>query len=333
MTNHHVYGVGNALVDIEFEIGDDKLKELSVDKGLMTLIDLDRHHDLLDKLGSLDGKSCGGGSAANTITACAQLGGNAFYSCKVANDETGNFFLNDLKANGVSTNLELQERDDGVTGKCIVLITPDAERSMNTFLGITSQYSEKELVIEELKNSEILYIEGYLVPEPAARAAAIQAREVAEHARVQTALTLSDANMVNFFKDGLLDIIGDGLDLIFANEDEATLMTEATSIDQAVEGMKNLARRFAITRGSEGALLWDGQSIIEVPANKVTPVDSNGAGDIYAGTFLYGLTHDMSFTQCGELANAAAAKLISRFGARLPMDEMQAVAKEFGLKT
>lgn len=332
MTNHHVYGVGNALVDIEFEISDSTLADLSIDKGLMTLIDLERHHELLGHLEKLEGNSCGGGSAANTITACAQLGGKAFYSCKVANDDTGTFFLNDLKANGVSTNLEKQQREDGVTGKCIVLITPDAERSMNTFLGITSQYSEKELVVDELKNSDILYIEGYLVPEPAAREAAIQARQIAESAQVQTALTLSDANMVNFFKEGLLDIIGDGLDLIFANEDEATLMTDATSIDQAVEGMKNLARRFAITRGSEGALLWDGQAILEVPTKVVTPVDSNGAGDIYAGTFLYGLTHDMPFEKCGELANAAATKLVSRFGARLPLDEIQAVAKDCGVK-
>ncbi|MBX2836914.1 MAG: adenosine kinase [Gammaproteobacteria bacterium] len=331
MTSHHVYGVGNALVDMEFEISDAELGELSVDKGLMTLIDLDRHHQLLSLLESHEGNPCGGGSAANTITACAQLGGNTFYSCKVANDDVGTFFLNDLRANGVHTNLEHQTRADGVTGKCIVLITPDAERSMNTFLGITSQYSESELVEEDLKQSQVLYIEGYLVAEPAATQAAIKARKIAEGAGVLTALTLSDANMVNFFKPGLLDIIGDGLDLIFCNEDEAMLMTDTDSIDQCVNALKPMARQFAITRGAKGAVLWDGNSTIEVPASPVTPVDSNGAGDIYAGTFLYGLTHGMPFEQCGALANAAAAKLITQFGARLPMDELKAVGRQFGL--
>lgn len=331
MTNHHVYGVGNALVDIEFEISDSELTNLSVDKGLMTLIDLERHHDLLKLLENHPGTPCGGGSAANTITACAQLGGNTFYSCKVADDDTGTFYLDDLRANGVKTNLAKQGREFGVTGKCIVLITPDAERSMNTFLGITSEFSENELDEEELRDSQTLYIEGYLVAAEAACAAAVKSRKIAQAAGVQTALTLSDANMVNFFKDGLRDIIGNGLDLIFCNEDEARLMTDTHSIDQCVDGLKHLAKRFAITRGSKGAVLFDGSETHEIAAESVTPIDSNGAGDIYAGTFLYGLTHDMPFTRCGELANAAAAALITRFGARLPKADLQAIGREFDL--
>ncbi len=141
MPQFHVYGVGNALVDLEYEISEDLLEQLNVDKGLMTLIEEDRHHELLDSLFHIESRPCGGGSAANTITALVQLGSSAFYSCKVANDKTGEFFLEDLSASGVKTNLSPDNLDEGHTGKCIVLITPDAERSMNTFLGITQKIS------------------------------------------------------------------------------------------------------------------------------------------------------------------------------------------------
>ncbi len=290
MAQYHVYGIGNALVDMEFQVTDDDLAKLAVDKGLMTLIEEDRHHDLMNHLAAITGKKGSGGSAANTIIACAQLGGDTYYSCKVANDETGTFYMHDLAQCGVKSNLSLDNRQTGVTGKCIVMITPDAERSMNTYLGITREISEKELDIDAIQNSEYIYIEGYLVPEPAARRAAVKAREIAQESGVKTALTLSDANMVNYFKDGLLEITGDGLDLMFSNEDEAKLMFDASSINECVEGMKGLARQFAITRGAKGAVLFDGIQTIEIPAEQVKPVDTNGAGDMYAGAFLYGLT-------------------------------------------
>ncbi len=329
MPQFHVYGVGNALVDLEYEIPERLLGELGVDKGLMTLIEEDRHHELLDQLTSIQSRPCGGGSAANTITALAQLGSNAFYSCKVADDITGAYFLDDLHANGVKTNLKRDALDAGHTGKCIVLVTPDAERSMNTFLGITRQYSVAELDEEALKDSTYVYIEGYLVPEINARAAAVKAREVAEANGVKTSLTLSDANMVNFFKDGLMEIIGQGLDLVFSNEDEAKLMFGATSMEDCIAGMKTIARQFAITQGAQGAIVYDGESIHDIPASKVTAVDTNGAGDIYAGAFLHGLTHGMPPAQCGELAGNAATTLIQQLGARLTLEQMQRVGKHF----
>ncbi len=329
MPQFHVYGVGNALVDLEYEIPETLLTELNIDKGLMTLIEEERHHELLQKLSHIDSRPCGGGSAANTITAAAQLGSKAFYSCKVANDSTGDYYLKDLAASGVQTNLSSGALDEGHTGKCIVLVTPDAERSMNTFLGITRQISVAELDEAAIKDSQYVYIEGYLVPEVNARAAAIKAREVAQAAGVKTSLTLSDANMVNFFKDGLLEIVGDGLDMVFSNEEEARLMFGADSIEDAVTGMKGIAGQFAITRGAEGALVFDGKELHEVPAAKVTPLDSNGAGDIYAGAFMHGLTNGMSFTQCAELAGAAATKLVQQMGARLTNEQMQTLGKQF----
>lgn len=329
MPQFNVYGVGNALVDLEYEISDELLNELKVDKGLMTLIEEDRHHELLDSLYHIDSRPCGGGSAANTITAIAQLGSSAFYSCKVANDKTGQFFLNDLSASGVTTNLSPDNLDDGHTGKCIVLITPDAERSMNTYLGITQKFSSSELDLDALQNSAFVYIEGYLVPEKNARAAAVQAREVAQANGVKTSLTLSDVNMVKFFRDGLMEIIGDGLDLIFSNEEEARLMFNANDMTDCIAGMKTVARQFAITQGAQGATLFDGERLYDLPAESVTPVDTNGAGDIYAGAFLHGLSSNMPFDQCGKLAGTAATTLIQQLGARLTDEQMQSVGNRF----
>lgn len=329
MPQFHVYGVGNALVDLEYEVPEALLGDLGIDKGLMTLIEEDRHHELLGKLEAFESRPCGGGSAANTITAAAQLGSDAFYSCKVANDVTGSYFLDDLSASGVKTNLKREQLDDGHTGKCIVLVTPDAQRSMNTYLGITQKIGVAELDESALAESEYVYIEGYLVPELNARAAAVRAREVAQANGVKTALTLSDANMVRYFKEGLLEIVGDGLDLVFSNEDEAKLMFESDDINDCVEGMKGLAKQFAITQGARGALVYDGTKLYDIPARKVTAVDTNGAGDIYAGAFLHGLTHGMPFATCAELAGYAATTLILQMGARLTPEKMTEVGKRF----
>ena len=328
MAEYDVYGVGNALVDMEFEVSDDTLKALSVDKGLMTLIDQERHDALMNSLSGQHGNRCSGGSAANTIIACAQLGGKTFYSCKVADDETGSFYMSDLTDCGVTSNLTMDNREPGLTGKCIVMITPDAQRSMNSFLGITTGLSIRELDIDAIKNAKIAYIEGYLVPEPGARNAAIETRKVAKAAGVKTALTLSDINMVKFFKDGLLEIADGGMDMMFCNEDEAKEMLDADSIEACVQGMKSLSKQFAITRGSKGATLFDGKNVIEIDAVKVEPIDTNGAGDMYAGAFLYGMTHGYSFEQCGELASTAAAKLITQFGARLSTADMAKIGKQ-----
>ncbi|NND89903.1 MAG: adenosine kinase [Granulosicoccus sp.] len=329
MPQYHVYGVGNALVDLEYEIPEHLLGELQVDKGLMTLIEEERHHELLDNLTTIPSRPCGGGSAANTITAAAQLGSATFYSCKVANDPTGTYFLDDLSASGVKTNLRRDALDEGHTGKCIVLVTPDAERSMNTFLGITRQISIAELDEAALRESEYVYIEGYLVPEINARAAAVRAREVAQSCGVKTSLTLSDANMVNFFQDALQEIIGDGLDMVFSNEDEARLMFDASSTEACIEGMKSIGRQFAMTRGARGALVFDGEKLFDIPARKVHAVDTNGAGDIYAGAFLHGLTHGMPFARCAELAGYAATTLVQQLGARLSPEQMDEVGHRF----
>lgn len=323
---YHVYGVGNALVDMEIEISPELLQALQVDKGVMTLVDESRQTELMQQLSNLSCKRSGGGSAANTMVALSQLGGKGFYSCKVANDEAGTFYLEDLRQCGLDTNLH--NGNKGVTGKCLVFVTPDADRTMNTFLGITGSLSEQELVPEAIANSDYLYIEGYLVTSPTAKAAAIKAKEIAQKAGVKTALSLSDPNMVNFFKEGLLEMIGTGLDFIFANEAEALKMSETEALTEAVEHLKTLSKGFAITCGAKGSLIFDGETMIEVPSVPVKAVDTVGAGDMYAGALLYGITHGMSYKQAGSLASIAASRIVSRFGARLDIQEMQAIRQE-----
>lgn len=327
MKKYHVYGVGNALVDFEYSVTAELINELSMDKGLMTLIDEERHHSLVEQLSDLPAKKASGGSAANTIIAAAQLGADTFYSCKVASDETGTFYMQDLHACDVDSNLSADNREDGTTGKCLVMVTPDADRTMNTFLGITSQFSEKELDLNAIANSEYVYLEGYLVPEPGARAAAVAARKAAKAAGAKTALTLSDPNMVQFFKDGLLEMAGDDLDLAFCNLSEAQLMFAAEDLETCTAGMKKFADKFAITLGPDGALLFDGENEITVAAPPVKAIDSNGAGDMYAGSFLYGLTHGMDFKSAGELASKTASHLVTQYGPRLDKSTIQSILK------
>jgi sugar/nucleoside kinase (ribokinase family) len=321
MTQYDVYGIGNALVDMEYEVTPEMLEHLKINKGVMTLMDEAHQNEVLEKLDGHFCKKSSGGSAANTLVAISQFGGTCFYSCKVANDETGSFYLEDLLNCGVDTNLKTQERQAGITGKCLVMVTPDADRTMNTFLGISSSLSANEIVSEALKNSKYLYLEGYSVSSPTALEAAIYARDIARESGVKTALSLSDPNMVDFFKPGLLKMIDSGLDLIFANESEALKMADTDDFSAALEYFKQIAKQFAITRGEKGSLVFDGETFIEIAPKKVQAIDTVGAGDMYAGAFLYGITHNMSIEEAGKLASAASAKVVTSFGPRLSQEE------------
>lgn len=328
MIRYDVYGLGNALVDIEFEVSADLLRDLEIDKGVMTLIEEDRQHAILQQLDGRHMKRGCGGSAANTVIAVSQFGGQAFYSCKVADDEAGTFYLQDLQNCGVNTNLQLQDREAGVTGKCLVLVTPDADRTMNTFLGISGQFSGVELVPEAIATAEYLYIEGYLVSSPQSRAAALKARNLAREAGRKVSLSLSDLNMVKFFREGLLEIIDAGVDFLFSNESEALKLAETEDINQAVDYLQDLAQGFAITRGAEGSLIFDGETVLEIPPVRVKAIDTVGAGDMYAGALLYGMTHGMSFAQAGRLASLASARLVTSLGPRMATEETRGLLTE-----
>ncbi|MCB1669253.1 MAG: adenosine kinase [Porticoccaceae bacterium] len=330
MTQYHVYGIGAALVDTEIEVADQDLAQLGIEKGLMTLVDEARQHELVTHLRDhlvASRRACGG-SAANTIIALSYFGGKAFYSCKVADDDNGRFYLQDMESAGVK-HPHTTSPGKGVTGKCLVMITPDAERTMNTFLGTSETVSENEIDAEAIACSEYLYMEGYLVTSPSGRAAAIKARKIAQASKVKVAISLSDPGMVTHFKTGLQEMIGDRVDLLFCNRAEALEWTGASQVLEAAEKLKNVSHRFAITLGAEGSLIFDGDNLHRVAGHPVTAIDTNGAGDMFAGALLYGLTHGLDCTDAGKLANLASAKVVSQFGPRLHPEQHQELLLAF----
>ncbi len=327
MKKYQLCAIGNALVDMEFKVEESFLNACEIDKGVMTLVEEQRQDELVAALEGHPGKWACGGSAANTVIAAAQFGADCFYSCKLAADETGDFYLRDMHESGVASNAD-NGRGPGKTGKCLVMVTPDAERTMNTYLGISEGFSVAELDAEVIAASEYLYIEGYLVTSPTGRAAAIEAKRLAEAAGVKTALTFSDPAMVQFFKDGLTEMIGTGVDLLFCNEAEALAWTGCATLEEAVIALRPIAKNFAITLGSKGALLFDGDTLHKVAPHTITAVDSNGAGDMFAGAFLFSLSRGDNFPDAGRLASLASAKIVQSFGPRLLKEQHAEILAE-----
>tara|TARA_R110002072_G_scaffold284396_1_gene448406 strand:+ start:10303 stop:11307 length:1005 start_codon:yes stop_codon:yes gene_type:complete len=333
MTQFDVYGIGNALVDKEFEVEDSFFAEAGIEKGFMTLIDADKQQEILNLLFERYElkKRAGGGSAANTLYALSQFGGSVFYSCKVANDETGDFYVSELGNHNIRTNLS-EDRESGNTGRCVVMVTPDAERTMLTHLGISSEVSETDVNDEIIADSSYVYIEGYLVTSDSARQAAIKLKQNAEKHGVKTAMTFSDPAMVEYFRDGINELLGQGVDLLFCNEKEAKIWSGEEDFDAACQKLASVARQFAITRGAKGALLYDGERYMEVAPHKVIAVDTNGAGDMFSGAFMYGITHGLSFQQAGDLASLASATVVTEFGPRLRPEQHAKLLEQFSLR-
>lgn len=319
MKKYNVYGLGNALVDMEFEVEDGFLNLMEIDKGVMTLVDEEAQHRLMTHLDAFEGNRASGGSAANTLIAVSAMGGSSYYACKVADDDLGHFYLHDLKQAGVDTNVN-GTHANGITGKCLVMVTPDAERTMHTYLGISSELSVNEISDRHIIESEYLYMEGYLVTSPSAKEANIHARKIAEANGVKTAFTFSDPAIVEYFHKELTETIGDGIDMLFCNESEALAYTGKSSIDDAIEVIKTFARSFAITLGPKGALIYDGTQSHKIDPFPIKAVDTNGAGDMFAGAYLYGITHGYSTADAGKLASLAASHVVQQFGPRLPVE-------------
>jgi sugar/nucleoside kinase (ribokinase family) len=247
----------------------------------------------------------------------------------VANDEVGDFYYQNLISEGVQTNLSSQ-RPGGITGKCIVLITPDADRTMNTYLGISEGLSEEDIRINDVTDSEYLYIEGYLCSSPTAKAAAVKARELAERAGVKTSLTLSDLAMVRYFRDDLNEMIGKKVDMLFCNEDEAKAWVGSDNFEDVLKGLKEISHSYSVTRGPRGAVTYDGfkDQWSTVKAPLVQALDTTGAGDLYAGSFLYGITQGKNFESAAKLACSAASMLVTQYGARLQRQQIEQIKLE-----
>ena len=331
MKKYNIYGIGAALVDTEVEVSDAFLANANIDKGVMTLVDEARQTELIGSLSAQDSamlRKCGG-SVCNSVVAASSLGAQAFFSGKVADDTDGQLYIDDLKEAGVDFHSAGQE--PGITGKCLVMVTDDAERTMNTFLGASEALSGREIDQAALIDSEWFYVEGYLVTDEARTAATKAAVELAKANGVKVAISLSDPFVVAVFGDALRQVIGDGVDLIFCNKDEATAFTGTETLEAASEALKQYTKTFAITDGANGAITFDGSSLDQSEGVEAKAIDTNGAGDMFAGAFLYAITAGKNYGWAASLANDCAAKVVARFGPRLDPDDFTSIKQRFGI--
>ena len=331
MATYNIYGIGAALVDTEVEVSDAFLSSASIDKGVMTLVDEARQSELLAALASENShlvRKCGG-SVCNSVVAASSLGAKTFFSGKVADDSGGTLYINDLKDAGVAFHAAGQE--SGITGKCLVMVTDDAERTMNTFLGASEALSGREIDQVALIDSEWFYVEGYLVTDEARTIATKTAVDLAKANGVKIAVSLSDPFVVAVFGDALREVIGSGVDLIFCNKDEAMAFTGTESFESAAEGLKQHTKTFAITDGAKGAMTFDGRSMHQSDGVEATAVDTNGAGDMFAGAFLYAITSGRDYAWAADLANDCAARVVAKFGPRLEAQQFENIKTKFSI--
>ena len=333
MAKYNIYGIGAAIVDTEVVVSDSFLNENEIGKGLMTLVDEKRQKFLINSLTTQRipiKRSCGG-SACNSVVAASMFGSSAFFSGKVADDEEGVFFVKDLKRSGVD--FHQVDPSNGVTGKCLVMVTPDAERTMNTNLGASLELSYREVDEKALANSDWLYIEGYVVTDNQRTTVARDAMAYAKQNGVKTSLSLSDPFIVEVFSDNIKTIIGEnGVDLIFCNGDEARSFTGTHTIEAAAEALKKYAKTFAITRGPGGSLVFDGDNLIHTPGVLSNAIDTNGAGDMFAGAFLHALISGREYSWAAQFANTASSIVVSSFGPRIKDIEYISLKSRFGFQ-
>ena len=325
---YDVAGLGNAIMDVIAAVDDQFLLDHGIAKGGMTLIDEFRAEELHKAL--KDSVQMAGGSAANTMAGIASLGGSAVFLGKVRDDALGARFRESLKSLGVDYTTA-PAANGSSTASSMIAVTPDGQRSMNTYLGACRELTPEDVFPHEISQAEITYIEGYLWDEAAAKDASRKAMKIAHDNGGKIALTLSDSFCVGRFRDEFLHLFHNELDIIFANEDEAHALFQVNSFDQVVEKMKAWGGVAALTRSEKGCVIVHGSQVHEVPAAPVSRLlDTTGAGDQFAAGFLYGLTHGKSLPDCGRLGGLAAAEVISHYGAR-PEVSLAELAKKNGL--
>lgn len=333
---YNVMAIGNALVDHEYVLSDAALEETDLTKGNMTLAGIDEQQQLLAyfKLAEIaPSKQAGGGSAANTMYTFASLGGKPFYACRVGDDQQGEFYLKDLHEAGVATS-EKSIHAGGVTGSCVVAVTEDGERTMQTYLGTSSEITAENVDFDALTQADWLYIEGYLAMTESIQPAMTQLRHQAGIHSAKIAVSFADPAVVKFAKDGLLNMLGNKVAVIFCNSEEAKLFTDKKQVKAAARALLEYCQTAVVTDGANGATIAhksDDKSEIEI-YEVATPIvtnviDTNGAGDNYAGAFLYALSQHYSLPECGRLASEVAAQVIQQFGPRLASQDYRDIAK------
>ncbi len=311
-----VVGIGNALVDVLSHEDHPFIEKLSLNRGAMTLIDEERAHELYEAMGPAIEIS--GGSAANTIVGVAGLGGRAAYIGKVRDDQLGEVFGHDIRATGVLFDNPFATSGPS-TGRCLIVVTPDAQRTMNTYLGASSHLGPPDVDDALVASARVVYLEGYLFDLPPAQEAYWKASRVAHRAGREVALTLSDSFCVERHHEAWRDLVRDEVDVLFANEAEICTLYLG-DFDDALQQVRREVKVAALTRSAHGSVIVAGDEVHVVPAHPVEQlVDTTGAGDLYAAGFLYGYTHDHDLALCGRLGSLAASEVISHLGARPEM--------------
>jgi sugar/nucleoside kinase (ribokinase family) len=309
-----IVGMGNAIVDVLSKTEEDFLSVNRLNKGAMTLIESDQAEKLYSKMGP--GMEMSGGSAANTVAAFASMGGKAGFMGKVANDQLGKVFAHDIRASGVR--FDTPALSDGPsTARCLILITPDAQRTMCTYLGASVWMSPTDLSEELIKSAKVTYLEGYLFDRDRAKQAFRKSSEIAHAAGRKVALSLSDPFCAERHRDEFQSLVQGHVDIVFANEQEALSLYNTEDFDEAVWNLRQNCEIAVVTRSAKGSVIVTKEQAITIAAEHVDKVvDTTGAGDLYAAGFLFGYTRGLPLEQCGRIASVAAAEIIAQVGAR-----------------
>ena len=325
---YDICGIGNALMDLEYAVDDSFLRDSDLVKGHMTLVDEDRMEALMASLADHEPRYRSGGSAANTVFAVKGFGGRSVYSCRVARDPVGDRFLQDMHRAGIDT--IGNHGNDGKSGRCLTLITDDAERTMTTFLGVSEHLSVDDLDDAVIAESAHLYMEGYLAASASGCAAAVRARELAEAERVPVNVSFSDPSMVVACRHGLERMLGNGVAQLFCNEEEALLWAGTDRLDVAAVELGDIAPYVNITLGARGSLVLAKRKRTVAPGHPSDIVDTTGAGDMYAGAVVHARAHGADPLDAARFANFAAAEVVSKHGARLHgIDDYAALKRRF----
>jgi len=330
MKKYHITTVGNALLDMEYQVNDDFLILNDIEKGVQTLQNHDEHMKLLDALKGRQSHNAAGGACTNSLVAAGHLGAHNFYHCQVGNDEHAQTILASLAEAQIKTSPIETIQKDGHTGKCIVLITPDAERTMLTYLGVSADIAADSVDQAAIDQAEYFLVEGFQCISDESRAANIAAIKAAHAAGTKIALSFCDEAVVQYFHSQITELTAAApIDILFCNHHEAMIFTNTKTTAEAAQALKQIATTFAMTLGPKGALIYDGKDTFEIKGQPVNATDTLGAGDLFAGVFLYGLTHSLNYHQAGQLANEAAAELVMHFGPRLPASQLQNIFTRF----
>ena len=316
---YDISALGNALVDTQYMVNHDFLSGIGLDPDSMTLASPEEHAPIIKKLEEMGSESVSdcGGSATNSLVAASNYGSKCHHVCRVAEDTDGKKYLDSLQKAGVEHIGYSKENSDLPTGKCLIFVTPDAKRTMSSMLGISAYLGPKDIDYDVVNNSKIFYIEGYMVTSDENFNAVTSVLKSINNSETLKALSLSDAGIVHGFKEKFKEIESFGIDLIFCNDDEAVAFSGADNLEDAIEYYKKQSYMIAITKGAEGSIVVKNGETIHSAAEKITPIDTNGAGDMYAGSFMHAYLNNLPISDCADFGNYASSKVVETFGPRL----------------